>query len=232
MISPFIIFGRKRQSDKGRSTEIPSPSLETTASLKQTFMITTEQIKALRDQTGVSVMQCKKALEEAGGDAEKATVILRKKSGELAAKKGDRTFGAGTIQSYIHSNGNVGSMVELNCETDFVANNDEFKTLVRDIAMHVAATNPKFLKREDITEADKKVAREVFEAEVKGKPEAVREQILEGKLNAYFAEMVLVDQPFIRNPEMKIQGLLDAAVLKFGEKIAIARFVCFRVLQN
>lgn len=195
-------------------------------------MITIEQIKALRDQTGVSVMQCKKALEEAGGDDAKAIVILRKKSGELALKKGDRTFAAGTIQAYIHSNGNVGSMVELDCETDFVSGNDEYKTLARDIAMHIAATNPKFLKREDITEADKKVAREVFEGEVKGKPEAVREQILAGKLNAYFAEMVLLDQPFIRNPEVTIQGLLDAAVQKFGEKIAIARFVCFKVLQG
>jgi elongation factor Ts len=177
-------------------------------------------------------MQCKKALEEAGGDEAKALVILRKKSGELAAKKGDRTFSAGTIQAYVHSNGNVASMVELNCETDFVSNNDDFKALARDIAMHVAATNPKFLRREDITEADKKTAREVFEGEVKGKPEAVRNQILEGKLNAYFADMVLMDQPFIRNPEVTIQGLIDAAVQKFGEKTAIARFVCFKVLQN
>ncbi len=195
-------------------------------------MITTEQIKALRDQTGVSVMQCKKALEEAGGDEAKALVILRKKSGELAAKKGDRTFAAGVIQSYIHSNGNVGAMVELNCETDFVSNNNEFKTLARDIAMHVAATNPKFLRRDDITEADKKTAREVFEEEVKGKPEAVKNQILEGKLNAYFGEMVLLDQPFIKNSEITIQGLIDAAMLKFGEKTAIGRFVCFKVLQN
>jgi elongation factor Ts len=195
-------------------------------------MITTEQIKALRDQTGVSVMQCKKALEEAGGDEAKALVILRKKSGELAAKKGDRTFAAGVIQAYIHSNSNVGAMVELNCETDFVANNEGFKTLARDIAMHVAATNPKFLRRDDITEDDKKTAREVFEAEVKGKPEAVRNQILEGKLNAYFGVMVLLDQPFIRNPEVTIQGLIDQAIQKFGEKTAIGRFVCFKVLQN
>ncbi|MES2216514.1 MAG: elongation factor Ts [Patescibacteria group bacterium] len=237
MLSPFS-FGRKRPAVT--SVESPVTATKTAHSTPEVIlkspqsknMITTEQIKALRDQTGVSVMQCKKALEEAGGDDAKALVILRKKSGELAAKKGDRTFGAGTIQSYIHSNGNVGSMVELNCETDFVANNDEFKALARDIAMHVAATNPKFLRREDITEADKKVAREVFEGEVKGKPEAVRNQILEGKLNAYFAEMVLVDQPFIRNPEVTIQGLIDAAVQKFGEKTAIARFVCFRVLQG
>jgi elongation factor Ts len=244
MISPFT-FGMRRQSDKQNRASMPpaAPSeapairkaLESSPTISyksSTSMITTEQIKALRDQTGVSVMQCKKALEEAGGDEAKALVILRKKSGELAAKKGDRTFSAGTIQAYVHANGNVASMVELNCETDFVSNNDAFKTLARDIAMHVAATNPKFLSRADITENDKKVAREVFEGEVKGKPEAVRNQILEGKLNAYFAEMVLLDQPYIRNPEVTIQALLDAAVQKFGEKTAIARFVCFKVLQG
>lgn len=195
-------------------------------------MITTEQVKALRDQTGISVMQCKKALEEAGGDTEKALVILRKKSGELAAKKGDRTFGAGTVQAYIHSNGLVGTMLELNCETDFVSNNDEFKTLARDIAMHITATNPKFLSKNDITESDKKTAKEVFKGEVKGKPEAVREQILEGKLNAYFAEMVLLEQPFIKNTEVTIQGLIDATIQKFGEKIAVTRFKRFKVLEN
>lgn len=194
--------------------------------------ISTEQVKTLRDQTGISVMQCKKALEESKGDMEKALVILRKKSGEISAKKGDRTFRAGTVQAYIHSNGTVGAMVELNCETDFVANNDEFKALARDIAMHVTATNPKFLKKEDITEADTKAAREVFEAEVKGKPEAVQKTILEGKLNAYFGEMVLLDQPFIKNPEVTIQGLVDQAVQKFGEKTAVGRFARFRILER
>lgn len=194
--------------------------------------ITTEQVKALRDQTGVSVMQCKKALEEAGGDTEKALVILRKLSSGAAAKKADRSFGAGVVQSYIHSNGTVGALVELDCETDFVANNEEFKTLARDIAMHVAATNPKFLKRDDITEADTKAAREVFEAEVKGKPEAVREKILEGKLSAYFAEMVLMEQPFIKNPDITIQGLVDAAIQKFGEKTAVGRFIRFKILER
>ncbi len=195
-------------------------------------MITIEQIKGLRDQTGISVMQCKKALEEAGGDTEKALVILRKKSGELAAKKGDRTFGAGTIQSYVHSNGTIAAMVELNCETDFVANNDEYKVLARDIAMHVTATNPKFLRAEDIKESDQKAAKEVFEGEVKGKPEAVRNTIIKGKLDAYFAEMVLSNQPFIKNPEVTIQQLVDGAVQKFGEKIAIGRFIRFKVLEQ
>lgn len=194
--------------------------------------ITTEQVKALRDQTGISVMQCKKALEEAAGDMEKALVILRKKSGELAAKKGDRTFGAGTVQAYIHATGTVGAIVELNCETDFVANNEEFKTLARDIAMHVTATNPKFLNKTDIKESDMKTAREVFEAEVKDKPAAMKDKILQGKLDTYFAEMVLMNQAFIKNPETTIQGLIDAAVQKFGEKTAVARFKRFKVLEN
>lgn len=194
--------------------------------------ITTEQVKELRDQTGISVMQCKKALEEAGGDPEKALVILRKKSGEIASKKGDRTFRSGIIQSYVHANGAAAALVELNCETDFVANNEEFKTLARDIAMHVTATNPKFLKKEDITEEDRKLAREVFENEAKDKPAAMRDKIIEGKLATYFAEMVLVDQPFIKNPETTIQGLIDAAVQKFGEKIAIGRYSRFKVLER
>jgi len=194
--------------------------------------ISTEQVKALRDQTGISVMQCKKALEEAGGNMEKALVILRKQGSGMAAKKADRSFGAGTIQAYIHANGNVGTMVELNCESDFVAGNDEFKALARDIAMHVTATNPKFLRKEDITEADRKVATEVFEAEVKGRPEAVRAKILEGKLSAYFAEMVLLDQPFIKNSEVTIQGLIDAAMQKFGEKMAVGRFMRYKILER
>ena len=195
-------------------------------------MITTEQIKALRDQTGVSVMQCKKALEEAGGDSEKALVILRKKSGELSAKKADRTFGAGTIQAYVHANGSVAALVELNCETDFVSGNEEFKTLARDIAMHVTATNPKFLSKDQITESDMATARSVFAEEVKNKPAAMQDKILQGKLDTYFAEMVLLNQPFIKNPELTVQGLVDAAMQKFGEKVAIARFKRFKVLEN
>lgn len=198
---------------------------------KKNMEITTEQVKKLRDQTGISVMQCKKALEEAGGDFEKAIVILRKKSGEISAKKGDRSFNSGTVQAYIHSNGMVGTIIELNCESDFVANNDEFRTLARDIAMHITATNPKFIRKEEITEEDKKVVKEVFENEVKGKPDEVRAKILDGKLSAYFAEMVLVDQPFIKNPETTIQALIDAAVQKFGEKMAVTRFKRFKVLE-
>lgn len=197
-----------------------------------TQAITTEQVKDLRDKTGVSVMQCKKALEEAGGDVEKALVILRKKSGEVASKKGDRTFAAGTIQSYVHATGRVAAMVELVCETDFVSGNEEFKALARDIAMHVTASNPKFLKKDDIDATARETAKSVFLEEVKDKPAAMQEKILEGKLNTYFGEMVLGNQAFIKNPDITIEGLIQGAIQKFGEKIEIARFTRFAVLEK
>ncbi len=195
-------------------------------------MITTEQIKDLRDRTGVSVIQCKKALEEAGGDIEKALVILRKKSGEISAKKGDRTFSAGTVQAYIHANGAVGSLVELVSETDFVSGNDEFKALARDIAMHVAASNPTFITKEEIDEKTRATATEVFAAEVKDKPKEMQEKILAGKLDTYFSEQVLMNQAFIKNPDITIAALIDAAVQKFGEKITVARMSRFKVLEK
>ena len=148
-------------------------------------MITTELIKELRDKTGISVMQCKKALEEAGGDIEKAVIVLAQKSKDIAAKKGDRTLGAGTVSSYIHATGNVGTMVELLCETDFVAKNEEFKSLARDIAMHIAAMNSE--------------------------------------------ESGLLEESFIKNPEMTITNLITSAIQKFGEKIEIGRFVRYSV---
>lgn len=186
--------------------------------------ISMEQVKALRDKTGISVMQCKKALEEAGGDEEKALILLRKKGAEIAAKKSDREFGAGCVQAYIHANGAVGAMIELVSETDFVSNNAEFKTLAYDIAMHVSATNPDFIKKDEIDESARKKAVEVFQAEVEGKPENLKEQILAGKLDAYFKDKILLEQPFIKNPELTIQQLLDNAIQKFGERIEIAGF--------
>lgn len=195
-------------------------------------MITTEQIKELRDSTGISVMQCKKALEEAGGDIEKAKVILRKKSGEIAAKKSDRTFGAGIVQAYVHSTGRVAALVELVCETDFVSGNEEFKALARDIAMHITASNPKFISTDEITEEAKNVAKEVFMKEVEGKPKEMQDKILEGKLSTYFGEMVLMNQPYIKNPDLTIEALILAAGQKFGEKIAVARFNRFAVLEK
>jgi len=192
-----------------------------------------EQIKELRDETGVAVMQCKKALEEAGGDMEKARMLLRKKSGEIAAKKGDRTLGAGVIASYIHGNAGVGALVELSCETDFVAKNEEFKKLAYEIAMHITAANPKYRVETDISEADREKAKLFFAEEVEktmaGKPEEIKAKALEGKMNVYFAEQVLVAQPYVKNPDMTIGQLLEGAVQKFGEKTELTRFVRFAV---
>ena len=187
--------------------------------------ISMDQVKALRDRTGISIMQCKKALEEAQGDEEKALILLRKKGAEIAAKKSDREFGAGVVQAYVHSNNLIGAMVELVSETDFVANNVEFKTLAYDIAMHISASNPEFIKKEEIDENVKKKAMEVFEAEVVGKPENLKEQILAGKIDAYFKDKILLEQPFIKNPDLTIQQMLDNAIQKFGERIEVARFI-------
>jgi len=192
-----------------------------------------EQVKALRDETGVAVMQCKKALEEAGGDMEKARMALRKKSGELAAKKSDRALGSGVVAAYIHGNGSVGAMVELGCETDFVAKNEDFTKLAYDIAMHVAALRPKFLTQAEITEDDKVKAKAFFAEEVEktmeGKPEAIKEKALAGKLEVYFKEMVLLDQPFVKNGEVTVGDLVKSAVQKFGENTEIVRFTRFAV---
>jgi elongation factor Ts len=194
--------------------------------------ITTEQVKELRDKTSISVMQCKKALEEAGGDMDKAMVILQKKGAELAAKKGDRTLNASAIFAYIHASGTVGAMVEIACETDFVAKNEGFKAMGHDIAMHIAAQKPKYVKIEDINESAVAMAKEVFLPEVEGKPEELKEKILKGKLDAYFKEQVLLEQEFIKNPELTVAKLLESAVQKFGEKTEIVRFVRFGALES
>ncbi len=191
--------------------------------------ITTELVKQLRDKTGISVMQCKKALEEVGGDMEKAIVLLQKKSAGIAGKKGDRTLGSGTIEAYIHSTGAVGTMVELLCETDFVAKNEEFKKLARDIAMHATATNPQFLKTEDIDQHANELATEMLAKELEGKPEDMKAKILEGKLSAYWSERVLLNQAFIKNPEVTVMGLIEQAIQKFGERIELSRFVRYSV---
>jgi elongation factor Ts len=192
-------------------------------------MISTEQIKELRDLTGISVMQCKKALEEAEGDKEKALAILRKKSGDIAAKKSDRELGAGVIESYIHNTKSIGALVELSCETDFVARNEEFVTLARDIAMHVAASAPEFVDESAITDEVRANVEATFKKEVdeSGKPVDIQAKMIEGKLASYFAERTLLAQPFVKNPDITIKQLIDGGVQKFGEKIAVARFVRF-----
>ncbi len=183
--------------------------------------ITSADIKALRDETGISVMQCKKALEEAGGDMDKARIILKKKRSEAAEKKSDRVLGAGTIGSYIHNTNEVAAMVVLGCETDFVAKNVEFVELARDIAMHVAAMGPKFIAREELDEVAIQKAREVFAAEVADKPADMQEKIMEGKLASYFKDQILLEQPFVKNPDTTIAEMVNGAVQKFGEKVTI-----------
>ena len=185
--------------------------------------ITTEVIKELRDKTGISVMQCKKALEEANGDIAQAEVILKKRSSAAAEKKSDRELGAGTIGSYIHE-GAVGSMVLLSCETDFVAKNPEFEALARDIAMQVAATDPKYISSDDISSEAKDAAVEVFKKEIADKPADMQEKIMEGKLSSYFQDQVLLEQPFIKDDSKSVKALLDEATQKFGERAEISNF--------
>ncbi len=195
-------------------------------------MITTEQIKNLRERTGISVMQCKKALEDAGGDTEKAVAFLKKKGAEIADKKAERTLGAGIVQAYIHANGAVGAMVELNCETDFVAKNEEFKALAYDIAMHVAAMRPEFLDESAISDEEKAEAKKLFQEEVNKmqKPDDIKAKVMEGKLATYFGERTLMAQSFVKNPDHTIADLVKSATQKFGEKTLVSRFARFSVL--
>lgn len=192
-------------------------------------MASTDDVKRLRDQTGISVMQCKQALEEADGDYGKALLILQKKGSAIAAKKADRNLGAGTVASYIHSNREVGTLVLLQCETDFVSKNEEFVALAYDIAMHIAASNPQYVKRDDIDKKKRGDIQAMFEKEIEGKPDNVKEQILRGKVDAYLKNIVLLEQPYIKDPEKTIRDLLDGAVQKFGERVEIVRFARYTV---
>lgn len=193
--------------------------------------ITTDQIKELRDETGVSIMKCKGALEESNGDIEKAKILLRKESAQTALKKSHRTLKAGTVSSYIHAGGSVGAMIELFCETDFVSKNEEFQNLAREIAMQVAATAPEFVKPEDIGESDMEKAKEIFAKEAEGKPEEIKEKIISGKLDAYFGEKTLLKQAYIKNPDQTIEVLLTEAIQKFGEKVEIGQIARFSILR-
>lgn len=186
--------------------------------------ISSDQVKELRDQTGVSVMQCKKALEEAEGDMQKALVILKKKGGDVAAKKSDREFGAGVIGVYTHNTNEVAAMAYLACETDFVAKNEKFIALARDIAMQVAAMNPQFLHRDEVDEDAQAAAKAVFAAEVQDKPADLQDKILSGKIDAYFKDQILLEQPFVKNQDQTIADKIQEAIQVFGENIAVRSF--------
>jgi len=184
--------------------------------------INSTDIKALRDETGISVMQCKKALEEAGGDMEKARIILKKKRSEAAEKKSDRVLGAGAVGAYIHNTNEVAALILLACETDFVAKNEEFIALAKDIAMHVAAMSPKYISKDELDANIIEKAKEVFTAEVADKPADMQEKIMAGKLSAYFKDQILLEQAFVKNPETTIADMVSGAIQKFGENITIA----------
>lgn len=188
--------------------------------------ITLDTVKQLRDKTGVSIMQCRKALEEAGGDMDKAEVILKKRSGAAADKKADRDLAAGAIGTYVHD-GQVGAMVLLASETDFVSRNEEFAELARTLAMHVAGMNPLYLSSDEVSEDAKNAALAVFTEEVKDKPADMQEKILAGKMASYFKDQVLLDQPYIRDDAKTIRDLLNEASQKFGERVEISKFARF-----
>ncbi|OGG48655.1 hypothetical protein A2678_02195 [Candidatus Kaiserbacteria bacterium RIFCSPHIGHO2_01_FULL_53_31] len=186
--------------------------------------ITTDSIKKLREMTSVSVMQCKKALEEADGDLAKAEVILKKHSAATAEKKADRELKAGCIGSYIHD-GSIGAMVLVSSETDFVAKNPDFVAFAREIAMQVTATDPKYVSMEEIPAEAKNAAVAVFEKEIQGKPADMQEKIMEGKISSYFREQVLLEQSAIKDESKMVKDLLNEATQKFGERVEVTRFV-------
>lgn len=191
--------------------------------------ISAEAVKTLREKTGVSFIECKKALEASEGDVEGAITFLSRRSADVARKKADRTLDAGIVASYVHSNGQVGALVLLACETDFVSKNEEFGKLAYDIAMHVAATRPQFVRREDLSPTHVEELNTLFAPDVEGKPENLKAQILEGKVNARLQEIVLTEQAYIKDDSKTINELLSAATQKFGERVEISRAVYFAV---
>lgn len=188
-----------------------------------------DAIKRLRDKTSAGVGDCKKALRESGGDVDKAIEILRKQGVSLASKKAGRQAKEGRIEAYIHLGGKIGVLVEINCESDFVARNDDFKTFVKDVAMQVAAANPLYVRKEDVpqTAIDKEI--EIIKAQLKGKPENAVQKIVEGKLNKFYEDACLLEQPFIKDTNVKVKDMLTSMIAKIGENIVIRRFARFQV---
>ncbi len=194
--------------------------------------ITAKTVMALREKTNAAMMECKAALKEADGDLEKAEVILRKKGTIKAEKKADRQTKEGIIASYIHMAGRIGVLIEVNCETDFVARNEIFQAFVKDISLHIAAANPKFLGREEIPEALIAKERDIAADQVKGKPEAIAEKIIQGKIDKIFSDQCLLEQPFIKNPDQTIGDYVKSKISELGENLVVRRFVRFAVGED
>ncbi|HSM06157.1 MAG TPA: translation elongation factor Ts [Longimicrobiales bacterium] len=193
--------------------------------------ISAKDVKELRDRTGAGMMDCKRALEETGGDMEAAIDILRAKGAAKAAKREGKSANEGAIGTYIHHSGRVGVMVELNCETDFVANTDDFQQLARDVAMHIAAAKPLSVSADDVPQEDVERERAVYLAQLEeeGKPAEIREKIVEGKLKKWFKETALLEQPFVKDPDQTVSQLITAVSAKTGEKIEVSRFARFAI---
>jgi elongation factor Ts len=196
-----------------------------------TVNISAAQVKELRDKTGAPMMDCKKALSEAKGDLEQAVVLLRKRGASVAERKAGRTTSEGAVTSYIHAGGKIGVLVEVNCESDFVALTDDFKELVHDIAMHIAASDPKFVRKEDVTPEAYEREKDIFRAQAAatGKPPQVVEKIVEGKMAKFYEEVCLLEQPFIKDQTISISQLIAVKIGKLGENIAVRRFARFKV---
>ena len=196
--------------------------------------ITADQVKKLRDATGAGMMECKAALAEANGNFEEATTLLRKRGLAQAAKRAGRSTGNGLISSYIHMGGKIGVLVEVNCETDFVARTDDFQNLVKEIAMHIAAAAPRWVRREDVPAAEIDREKDIYRAQMakENKPAHIMDKIVEGKLSSFYSQFVLLDQPFIRDDKMTVSQLVANATAKTGENIQVGRFARFRVGEN
>jgi len=200
--------------------------------LKELIMeINAQTVKELRDKTGAGMMDCKGALTEAGGDMEKAIEFLRKKGLSRAAKRAGRAANEGAVGSYIHMGGKIGVLVEVNCESDFVAKNEDFQAFVKDISMHIAASSPLYLSEEDVPEDIIEKEREIYRAQAKdsGKPDKVIDKIVDGKLKKFYTEVCLLDQPYVKDTDMKVSDYLNNFISKTGENVVIRRFARFQL---
>jgi len=188
-------------------------------------------VKELRERTGAGVVDCQKALTESGGDVEKAITFLREKGLAAAAKRAGRSAAQGVVGSYIHGGGKIGVLLEVNCETDFVARTEEFQKLVKDVAMQIAAANPRYVRRDEVSEAERAREREIYrvQTEQSGKPAAVIDRIVDGKMEKFFSDICLMEQPFIREPGKTIEQLLKEVVARTGENVVIRRFARFQI---
>ena len=192
-------------------------------------IVTAQMVSNLREKTGAGLLDCKKALTEADGNVEEAITILRKKGAATAAKKSDRATNSGLVESYIHLGGKVGVLIEVGCETDFVARNDEFKVFVRDLCLQIAAASPLYVSRQDVPEVELQKERDIAAAQVQGKPPAALQKIVEGKLEKYFSTVSLLDQPFVKIPEKTVKEILTEKIAKIGENIQIRRFIRYQL---